>query len=137
MTAAKLTVTVRMYNVGFGDAFLVTVGKGRQKWRMIVDCGVHAHGQARPLEESVNAIIDDLRTADLTRPPHVNVVVATHHHADHIAGFALDAWQQVAVDEVWFPLSRTPRTKTQGSCAKRRRTPLSAWSACSTNARAG
>jgi hypothetical protein len=64
MTTPTLTVAVRMYNVGFGDAFLVTVRKGQQSWRMIVDCGVHAHGQARPLEESVNALIDDLRAAD-------------------------------------------------------------------------
>jgi beta-lactamase superfamily II metal-dependent hydrolase len=108
MTAAKLTVAVRMYNVGFGDAFVVTVRKGRQAWRMIVDCGVHAQGQVRSLEESVNAIIGDLRTADPTKPPHVNVLVATHHHADHIAGFALDAWQEVAVDEVWVPFVEDP-----------------------------
>jgi len=97
------TVTVRMYNVGFGDAFVVTVRRARQVWRMIIDCGVHAHGSARPLEQTVAAIIDDLRPADPSKPPHVNVIVATHHHADHIAGFALDAWRNVAVDEVWVP----------------------------------
>ena len=31
------------------------------------------------------------------------MVVATHHHADHIAGFALDPWEQVEVAEVWVP----------------------------------
>jgi beta-lactamase superfamily II metal-dependent hydrolase len=108
MTTPEVNVAVRMYNVGFGDAFLVTVRKGKQEWRMIVDCGVHAHGQARPLEDSVNAIIDDLRTADPTGIPHVNVIAATHHHADHIAGFALDAWQQVAVDEIWVPFVEDP-----------------------------
>jgi hypothetical protein len=35
--------------------------------------------------------------------PHLDVVVATHHHADHISGFALSAWEQVTVDEVWLP----------------------------------
>jgi beta-lactamase superfamily II metal-dependent hydrolase len=70
---------------------------------MIVDCGVHDQGRARPLDASVNAIIADLRAKDTTKPPHVNVVVATHHHADHIAGFALDVWKDVAVDEVWVP----------------------------------
>jgi beta-lactamase superfamily II metal-dependent hydrolase len=108
MTTPPFTVAVRMYNVGFGDAFLVTVRKGQQAWRMIVDCGVHAHGQARPLEQSVNAIIDDLRAVDTTGLPHVDVVVATHHHADHIAGFALDAWQRVAVDEIWVPFVEDP-----------------------------
>jgi beta-lactamase superfamily II metal-dependent hydrolase len=102
MTTMKTTVGVRMYNVGFGDAFVVTVRRGRQTWRMLVDCGVHSHGAARPLSESVRAIIDDLRAADPGAPPHLDVVVATHHHADHIAGFAQDAWQDVTVDEVWL-----------------------------------
>jgi beta-lactamase superfamily II metal-dependent hydrolase len=76
---AKTTVAVRMYNMGFGDAFRVTVRQGRKQWRMLVDCGVHSHGAA------------------------LDVVVATHHHADHIAGFALDPWEQVEVAEVWVP----------------------------------
>ena len=76
---AKTTVAVRMYNMGFGDAFRVTVRQGRKQWRMLVDCGVHSHGAA------------------------LDVVVATHHHADHIAGFAFDPWEQVEVAEVWVP----------------------------------
>lgn len=103
-TTAKATVAVRMYNVGFGDAFLVTVRKGRRRWRMLVDCGVHAHGQARPLQDTVEAIIADLEAdAPEGEAPHLDVVAATHHHADHIAGFALDSWERVAVDEVWVP----------------------------------
>jgi hypothetical protein len=47
------TVEVRMYNVGFGDAFRITVRRGEQTWRMLVDCGVHSHGAARPLKDSV------------------------------------------------------------------------------------
>jgi beta-lactamase superfamily II metal-dependent hydrolase len=97
------TVSIRMYNMGFGDAFLVTVRRGDDRWRMLVDCGVHAQGQARPLAKSVQTIVDDL-TADADGGhPHLDVIVATHHHADHIAGFALDAWNAVTVDEVWVP----------------------------------
>jgi hypothetical protein len=43
---------------------------------------------------------DDPDAAD---GPKLDVVVATHHHADHIAGFALDPWEQVEVAEVWVP----------------------------------
>jgi beta-lactamase superfamily II metal-dependent hydrolase len=96
------TVEIRMYNVGFGDAFRITVRRGGETWRMLVDCGVHSQGAARPLKDSVTNIIDDL-AADCGGRPHLDVVVATHHHRDHIRGFARDDWAAVDVDEVWVP----------------------------------
>jgi beta-lactamase superfamily II metal-dependent hydrolase len=96
------TVEIRMYNVGFGDAFRVTVRRGGKTWRMLVDCGVHSHGAARPLKDSVKNIISDLKQ-DCGGTPHLDVVVATHHHRDHIRGFAEDDWTEVEVDEVWVP----------------------------------
>lgn len=96
-------VTVRMYHVGFGDAFLVTVRRGGGTWRLLVDCGVHRSGQARPIVDVVNAIIADLVAEAGGGPPHLDAVVATHHHADHISGYARPEWEQVEVDEVWLP----------------------------------
>jgi beta-lactamase superfamily II metal-dependent hydrolase len=103
MATTTKTVAVRMYNMGFGDAFRITVRQGRKHWRMLVDCGVHSQGAARPLTESVEAIVHDLAADSPAGGPKLDVVVATHHHADHIAGFALDPWEQVEVDEVWVP----------------------------------
>ncbi|AXJ10967.1 hypothetical protein [Arthrobacter sp. PM3] len=99
---AANSVTVRMYDVGFGDAFLVTVRQDDLAWRMLVDCGVHSLGKARPLLDVVRAIIADLTEAAAPgTPPALDVVVATHHHADHITGFAYDDWTAVRVGEVW------------------------------------
>ena len=100
---AAPTVAVRMYNVGFGDAFLITVAGAGEPWRMLVDCGVHSQGQVRRISETVTAIISDLTALSPDGTPHLDVVAATHHHADHISGFSLDAWEQVVVDEVWLP----------------------------------
>ena len=97
------TVEVRMYHVGFGDAFRVTVRDGRDTWRMLVDCGVHPQGQARSISESVKNIITDLVGDCGDAPAHLDVVVATHHHQDHISGFAEDDWSEVQVDQVWVP----------------------------------
>ncbi|RZL85275.1 MAG: hypothetical protein EOP32_00425 [Rhodococcus sp. (in: high G+C Gram-positive bacteria)] len=106
MPEAKIEVAVRMYHVGFGDAFTITVRRADAEWRMLVDCGVHAQGQNRPLTDSVATIIGDL-TDDAGRAA-VDVVVATHRHADHIAGFALDDWAKVEVGEVWVPFVEDP-----------------------------
>lgn len=109
------SVTVRMYNVGFGDSFLVTVARGTRVWRMLVDCGVHmqghvkVNGKSRGISTIVATIIADLEAAAKPgEPPHLDVIVATHRHADHISGFSLDAWKKVAVDEVWVPFVEDP-----------------------------
>ena len=111
MPPSARTVTVRMYNVGFGDAFVITVRDGGQRWRLLVDCGVHPHGQARPLHDVVRAIIDDLAAESADGVPRLDVIAATHHHADHIAGFQFDDWQDVEVGEVWVPFVEDPDDK--------------------------
>lgn len=100
---AATTVSVRMYNTGFGDAFVITVAGPDKPWRMLIDCGVHSQGQARKIGETVAAVIGDLAAVSPGGVPHLDVLAATHHHADHISGFALDDWEQVEVDEVWLP----------------------------------
>jgi beta-lactamase superfamily II metal-dependent hydrolase len=97
-----------MYNVGFGDAFVVTVRDGKEQWRMLVECGVHAHGQARPLEATVAAIVADLEADSADGVARLDVVAATHHHADHIAGFQFEDWSAVEVGEVWVPFVEDP-----------------------------
>ena len=95
-------VTVRMYNVGFGDAFVVTVHRDDRTWRMLVDCGVHKSGQVHSIQSVVETIIADLRAESANGEAHLDVVVATHRHADHISGFARPEWAEVTVGEVWL-----------------------------------
>lgn len=103
--AARLTV--RMYNIGFGDAFLVTSPTNAGTWRMLVDCGVHSHGASdHTVAEIVADIIETCTDEDGTA--RLDVVVATHRHRDHVSGFADQRWQQVEVGEVWLPWTENP-----------------------------
>jgi beta-lactamase superfamily II metal-dependent hydrolase len=104
-----MTVTAirtRMYNVGFGDAFLLTLEHTRGSWRMLVDCGVHPGGGSdHKISQIVEHIIADITTDN---DAHLDVVVATHRHRDHVSGFQDARWDNVTVDEVWLPFTENP-----------------------------
>ena len=100
-------VTVRMYNVGFGDAFLLLFPGPDRPLRVLIDCGSHASGPGpRPIAEVVDDIVADVTDADGV--PRIDLVVATHRHRDHVSGFAKAAWARVEVGEVWMPWTEDP-----------------------------
>lgn len=105
-----IDVTIRMYHVGFGDCFLLTVPGPQRKHRVLIDCGVHAgtkRSTADPsFKEHVAKIVDDLRSDS---DPTIDVVVVTHRHRDHVHGFSYhDLWEGVTVGEVWMPWVENP-----------------------------
>lgn len=88
-------IRVRMYRVGFGDCFLVTIADQH----ILIDCGVHAQSTFKGIAEAVQAIKTET-------DGKLAVVVATHAHADHISGFGTEAEtfeQGFEVGEVWMP----------------------------------
>jgi hypothetical protein len=84
--AAPASVTIRMYNVGFGDCFLLTFHYAKEKRHMLVDFGSTAapKGHAKDYMKRVAA---DIKAQCGTK---LHIVVATHRHRDHISGFATD-----------------------------------------------
>jgi len=93
-----------MYNVGFGDCFLLRIPTKDGERRMLVDCGYHSQGQGEFDDKTlVNQIAEDLAGETL------HVVVATHRHQDHISGFGeADLWTDIGVEEVWLPFTAHP-----------------------------
>jgi len=95
-------VRIRMYNVGFGDSFLLTFPTEEGERRVLIDCGVHMSGPGpRPVREVARQIIEDVKDEDGNA--RIDLVVATHRHADHVSGFDIDDWNDVTVHEVWMP----------------------------------
>lgn len=101
-------VRVRMYNVGFGDCFLMSWPGPDRPAKVLIDCGTHSHGAGPyPIGEVVDRIIDDVREKD-SGTPRIDVVVGTHRHQDHVSGFDSALWDEVEVTEVWMPWTEHP-----------------------------
>lgn len=98
-------LSVSMFNVGFGDCFLVEIPVGRKPLRILFDCGRHSGG-TKGNQELANRVIAAARDPDGTA--RIDVIVGTHRHKDHVSGFAADGWEQVQVREVWMPWSEDP-----------------------------
>lgn len=102
------SVRVRMYRQGLGDCFLLTFTNSEQKQHhMLIDCGV------LPLSSGGTGRLDLIAQDILAESgQHLDVVVATHEHADHISGFKsaseffglnpeIKPAQPVQVDRIW------------------------------------
>jgi beta-lactamase superfamily II metal-dependent hydrolase len=99
-------VAVRMYNVGFGDAFLALIPDGKRHRKIVFDCGTIEAAPGHTLGSIVSRIIED--TTDEDGVARIDVVVCTHRHKDHVAGFADPAWSTIEVREVWMPWTEHP-----------------------------
>lgn len=105
-TGDRRQVTIRMYNVGFGDAFLVLIPDGEQQRRILFDCGSIEASPGITMSRIVDRIVSDVTDADGVA--RIDVVVATHRHKDHVSGFGNAAWDAVEVKEVWMPWTEHP-----------------------------
>jgi len=94
-------VIVRMYDVGFGDCFLVVV-PGDPPRTILVDAGFHAHGKGAFSGKGLAVrVIEDV--TKISGRARIDVVVATHRHQDHVYSFNAPEWDEVEVGEVWMP----------------------------------
>lgn len=94
MTAGGRTkARVRSYNVGFGDCFLLTFFYGDDETRQVlIDFGTTKTSSFGP-EGGLLTIAEKIREDSRGK---LDVVVATHRHADHISGFSGEPGKVIA-----------------------------------------
>lgn len=96
-------IAIRMYRQGLGDCFLLAfAGESRKSPSYaLIDCGAH-FAQAGGRDNMVR-ILDDI--IDCTGG-HVDVVVATHEHSDHLSAFKHGAHRllndELKIDQLWL-----------------------------------
>jgi hypothetical protein len=99
--AAPGGLKVRMYRVGFGDFFLVTVPTSSGDRFILIDCGVFKGTTGKG---DIGSIVEAVEDLFQTTRGQLSLVIMTHRHADHIAGFSrAPRFKDFKVDMVWMP----------------------------------
>jgi hypothetical protein len=102
MRAPAQGVKVRMYRQGLGDCFLLAfpTADPNQSYYVLIDCGLVKGTPEGSLR--LKEVADDIRAST---DGHVNLLVVTHRHYDHLAGFTLakDSFAQIKFDNLWLP----------------------------------
>ncbi|MFN5168996.1 MAG: hypothetical protein ACK5DD_05190 [Cyclobacteriaceae bacterium] len=104
------TVSVKMYRVGeLGDCFLVTFRHQQTVRNLLIDCGSFRNG--RTSKDRIEEIVTDIKKR--IGGAHLDVVVGTHQHNDHVSGFAHseDLFREIGVNQVWLSWLDNPRNK--------------------------
>jgi beta-lactamase superfamily II metal-dependent hydrolase len=98
-------VRVRAYQVYFGDCFLVTVPDGPVKRHILVDFGnvVGKGGDNAPFKAIARNIQEETKG-------HIDVVVMTHEHIDHMEGYyhQRKVFDKMTIDRVWMSYPSMP-----------------------------
>jgi hypothetical protein len=111
MITAPRTVRVRMYRQGLGDAFLLTFTRQGAPFYMLIDCGVFM-GTPNAQAKMQQVATDIARTtAGPDGRGHLDVLVATHEHWDHVSGYkqARDIFETIDIDTVWVAWTEDPQ----------------------------
>jgi hypothetical protein len=103
---------VRAYNVEVGDCFYCRIPKGRKvgntvdDFHMLVDCG-SLGGMAR-LKDALTNLQTLLPDAGGGKK-RLDLVVATHEHKDHIAGFDPGLFTNIKLEAIWMNAAMDPQ----------------------------
>lgn len=132
--AANGRVRVRMYRQGLGDCLLVSLlrDEGHRPFHMLIDCGVLLG--TPDAEDRLRAVVGSVieETAG-----HLDVLVVTHEHYDHVAGFLLardlfagpedaGAAGRLSVGEVWLAWTEDRASPLANSLRQERAAQLAA-----------
>jgi beta-lactamase superfamily II metal-dependent hydrolase len=119
-SAKKGELRIRMYRVGFGDFFLVTVPSATGPQHILIDCGV-TPGKTK--KGDIGTIKDAVADMAEETDKKLALIIVTHRHQDHIIGFSrsADIFKDFKVGAVWMSFWETeydPKEKKKSKASE-------------------
>ncbi len=105
---------IRMYRVGLGDCFLLTSFNGGKQQHILIDCGMFAGSRLDPDTKEKDLQIEIVNHIAETTGGHIDAVVVTHEHMDHVSIFNSAKTifdDKLTFGEAWFGWLENPRSK--------------------------
>jgi hypothetical protein len=115
-----MKLRVRMYRHGLGDCFLLTYSDGEES-HVLIDCGVL---KGTPdAQQRMQKVAESVRD---TTGGHLDRLVVTHEHWDHLSGFlqAQAIFDAVEVGEVWLAWTEDPEDDLGNELRRRKQQRL-------------
>ena len=111
------SVKVRMYRHGFGDCFLLRFfNEDKLAFKMLIDCGLK-HNDSVP-GFSIADVVADIKKEVVVKKgtkkvPHLDVLVVTHEHWDHVSAFKPEKklFDDFDIDRIWMAWTENPKDK--------------------------
>ena len=99
---------IRLFDVGLGDCIYCCVPKAHAEGRdfhILIDCGTLSS------TDYLSAAIDNLKPLLplIESKHHVDLLVVTHEHKDHMTGFGMDIWDDFSFGAIWMNAAMDPK----------------------------
>jgi hypothetical protein len=135
MQAPEKGVTVRMYCLGHGDCFLLAFPRqgGGDPVYVLIDCGykpgspdflnkIHTVDAEGNHIEKVRSIDDTVNHITNATGGHLDLVIMTHEHQDHLNGFWKEVdpyFQNFEIEQAWLAWTEDPNDQLANDLRKR------------------
>ena len=117
MKAPSSGVKVRMYRQGHGDCFLLAFrGKDDEAVYVLIDCGCKPGSNG--LDYHLKTLGDAVKDIKEATGGHLDLVVITHEHQDHVNGFE-PYFQDFTIDNAWFAWTEDPKDEVANELRQR------------------
>lgn len=95
---------IRMYRVGLGDCFLLSVSDQGFVRHLLIDCGMFAGSRLEKNDSEKDLQLKVVRHIAAETNGQLDAIVVTHEHMDHVSIFnsAKAEFQKMQVGEAWF-----------------------------------
>lgn len=126
LKAPKNGVTIRMYRPGHGDCFLLAMPReqGDEPFYVLIDCGFKPGSQNFIHRKAIDELIQHI--GDSTGF-HLDLVVITHEHQDHLNGIwseRLAFFDGFTIDKAWFAWTEDPTNTLANELRRKHRDQL-------------